>query len=70
MKTLARYVARLRRERGGSDSKPRWVAVEVAESGTHNAGLAVLLAGGGRIEVRRGFDSDTLRRVVAALERA
>lgn len=69
LKTLARYVGRLRRDKKG-DGVPRWVAVEVAAPGGKNAVLAVVLDGGRRIEVTRGFDADTLRRLLAVLERA
>jgi hypothetical protein len=34
------------------------------------AELSIVLAGGRRIEVSRGFDVETLRRVVVALEQA
>jgi hypothetical protein len=69
MKTLARYVARRRREQGGGDGTPQWVAVEVAEARGFGAELVVVLAGGRRIEVKRGFDGGTLRELVTALER-
>jgi len=69
MKTLARYVARLRREQGGGGGSQQWVAVEVAEPRGPGAELAVVLAGGRRIEVKRGFDAGTLRQLVTALER-
>ncbi len=48
---------------------PQWVAVEVAAKRGDPAELSVVLAGGRRIEVRPGFDAETLRRLVAALER-
>lgn len=70
LKTLARYVTRYRREQGGGSPRPRWVAVEVAAKREDPAALSVVLAGERRIEVRRGFDTETLRRVVTALERA
>ncbi len=70
MKTLARYLTRLRRERNGNDGAPKWVAVEVAQGDGNTGELIVTLGGGRRIEVRRGFDTDTLRRLVAVLERA
>jgi hypothetical protein len=70
LKTLARYLARYRKQsaRSGQQSKlQRFVAVEVA--GSRTAGeLTVLLSGGLRIEVKRGFDTLTLRQLVAALE--
>ncbi len=69
MKTLARYVARHRREQGDAGGAQRWVAVEVAEAGGPGTELVLILAGGRRIEVKRGFDSGTLRELVTALER-
>ena len=72
LKTLARYVTRFRKQPGlGKEPhKPqRFVAVEVA--GPNSAGgdeLTVLLPGGLRIEVKRGFDAGTLRQLVAVLE--
>jgi hypothetical protein len=68
LKTLARYLARYRREQGGGRKRPRWVAVEVAAERGDAAELSVVWAGERRIEVRRGFDSETLRRLVTALE--
>ena len=70
LKTLARYVARFRKQSVQSreqNTSQRFVAVEVAgsHSGTE---LTVLLSGGLRIEVKRGFDTLTLRQLVAALE--
>jgi hypothetical protein len=46
------------------------VAVEVAAKRGDPAELSIVLAGERRIEVRRGFDIETLRRVVTALELA
>ena len=70
LKTLARYLTRHRREQSGKKRMPQWVAVEVAAKRGDPAELSIILAGGRRIEVRRGFDAETLRRLVAALERA
>ena len=70
LKTLVRYLARHRREQGGGPQRPRWVAVEVAAKRGDPAELSVVLAGERRIEVRRGFDTETLRRLVATLEGA
>lgn len=70
LKTLARYVTRFRREKNGNDGAPQWVAVEVAARDGNTGELVVILDGGRRIEVRRGFDTATLRRLVAELERA
>jgi hypothetical protein len=71
LSTLARY--QRRREQGhdeGTDPS-RWLAVEL--SGAHPAGasgLAVVLTGGRRIEVGRGFDAKTLEQLVGLLEPA
>lgn len=70
LKTLVRYLSRHRREQGGGPQGPRFVAVEVAAKRGDSAELSVVLAGERRIEVRRGFDVETLRRLVTALERA
>jgi hypothetical protein len=70
LKTLARYVTRYRRERPDNTEVPRWVAIEVAAKRPDTAELCVVLDGGRRIEVKRGFDVETLRRVVTAMERA
>jgi hypothetical protein len=67
LKTLARYVARYRKQKAGIQP-PRWVAAEVAVRGAKGDELAVLLPGGRRIEVKRGFDIATLRQLVAVLE--
>ena len=70
LKTLARYLTGYRRERSGKDNVPRWVPVEVTAKPQDSVTLSVVLDGGRRIEVRRGFDAETLRRLVSALERA
>jgi hypothetical protein len=68
LKTLARYLTRYRREHRGMDV-PRWIPVEVAAKHRDAAVLSVVLDGGRRIEVKRGFDAETLRRLLVALER-
>lgn len=70
LKTLARYVVRRRKAQPASGEAQRFVAVEVAGHGGGGGGLSVLLAGGRRIEVERGFDAATLRQLVAVLEQA
>ncbi len=65
--TLDRY--RRRRAQDVPAGDGRWVAVELRGSGPGNE-LAVVLPGGRRIEVRRGFDGDTLGQVVRVLEQA
>ncbi len=68
--TLSRYRRNrqeARKEGGGS----RWVGVEVAgrqQQGQAEAGLAVVVTGGLRIEVRSGFDAETLQQLMRALE--
>lgn len=70
LKTLARYLTRYRRERGGKNGVPQWIPVEVGARHRDATVLSVVLDSGRRIEVRRGFDAETLRRLVVALERA
>jgi hypothetical protein len=67
-KTLSRYVARYRKEKAEGNQPQRFVAVEVAGPSSSVRELAVLLSSGRRIEVKRGFDADTLRQLVAVLE--
>jgi hypothetical protein len=70
LKTLARYLARFRKQSTRSrehSTSQRFVAVEVAGARSVSE-LSVLLSGGLRIEVKRGFDTLTLRQLVAALE--
>jgi hypothetical protein len=69
--TLARY--RKRAEHDQAAPANRWVAVEVAGASSTleswgNSGLAVVLPGGRRIEVGRGFDAPTLVQLLGVLE--
>jgi len=71
LKTLARYLARFRKQsaKGNEPGKAQqFVAVEVASSRGRGSELTVLLSGGLRIEVRRGFDVVTLQQLVSVLE--
>ena len=68
LKTLDRYVTRYRKQRVDGGEPQRWVAVEVAAHSGCGSELAVILSRGRRIEVKRGFDSGTLRQLVAVLE--
>lgn len=69
MKTLARYVTRLRRQSTARRQPQRWVSVEVAgRSAGTGSELTVVLGCGRRVEVRRGFDAGMLRELVTALE--
>ena len=70
--TLARY----RKRQAQSDGMPRsrWLTVEVCGDGAEPARgassrLALVLAGGRRIEVGRGFDVSTLTQLLSVLER-
>jgi hypothetical protein len=67
LKTLSRYVTRYRKQKAEGNQPQRWVEAEVAGPGGCGE-LAVLLSGGRRIEVKRGFDASTLRQLVAVLE--
>jgi hypothetical protein len=69
-KTLARYVVRSRKQKAAGSEPQRRVAVEVAGNSGCGGELSVLLSGGRRIEVKRGFDAGTLRQLVAVLEQA
>jgi hypothetical protein len=71
LSTLARYQRRRVQGQDAGAGPSRWLAVEL--SGAHPAGasgLAVVLTGGRRIEVGRGFDAQTLQQLVSLLEPA
>lgn len=68
LKTLCRYVTRYRKQKAAGDQPQRFVEAEVAGHAGSGSGLAVLLSGGRRIEVKRGFDAGTLRQLMAVLE--
>jgi hypothetical protein len=71
--TLARYRRRQQQTAGAGAEGKRWLAVEVCGSAEVSrwmpSGLAVGLPGGRRIEIGRGFDADTLQRLLAVVER-
>lgn len=76
LSTLSRYRQRHRErsEAPSSAPRPRWVAVEVVESGqtpsgSAGSGLAIALPAGLRIEVALGFDTNTLQQLLRTLER-
>jgi len=74
LSTLARYRRRQKHTNGEGAEGKRWLAVEVTGSvavagDERTSGLAVVLPGGRRIEVGRGFDGDTLKRLLAVVER-
>ena len=71
LSTLARYRKRRQQqlEAGGGS---RWVAVELSDPNqatvsAAGSGLAVVLSGGRRIEVGRGFDGNTLAQLLREL---
>jgi len=68
LKTLARYIVRYRKQKAAGSEPQRWVAVEVAGHSGCGGELSVLLSGGRRIEVKRGFDASTLRQMLTVLE--
>jgi len=70
LKSLDRYVTRSRKQKQKGEESQRFVAVEVVRHAGTGGELAVLLASGRRIEVKRGFDPGTLRQLVAVLEQA
>ena len=69
--TLARYRKRQAQDDGLPGS--RWLRVEVSGGGAEPeraaSRLAVVLAGGRRIEIGRGFDARTLTQLLSVLER-
>ena len=70
LSTLSRHLRRYRREEAGAVQSPRFVQVEVTTPAGVSSPLIVLLTGGRRIEVSRGFDAGTLRQLIAALGQA
>jgi hypothetical protein len=70
LKTLCRYVTRYWREKGDTPQSPRLMQVEVTAPGCVSGALNVLVRGGRRIEVSRGFDAATLRQLITVLEQA
>ena len=68
LSTLARYQRRRREAQREDTGSARWVAVELSQPHSAASGLAVVLAGGRRIEVGRGFDARTLAQLVSLLE--
>ena len=70
MKTLCRYVTQYRRHRADAGLPHRLVPVEITGVFSGSSALTVLLPGGRRIEVNRGFDAGTLRQLITVLEPA
>ena len=70
LKTLSRYVVRHRRDACNVGGPGRLVAVKVKEQNRSGGELTLVLAAGQRIEVRPGFDGETLQRLLAVVERS
>lgn len=74
LSTLNRYCKR-RQAHGEAAGVGPWVAVELSGSSRATgaggaAGLTVILSSGRRIDIGRGFDAETLDRLIEQLERA
>lgn len=69
LKSLSRYVTRYRKGKAGGSQAQQLVAVKLAGHKGCGGELVVLLASGRRIEIKRGFDTETLGQVVHVLER-
>ena len=73
LSTLARYRRRREQVAGEAAEGKRWLAVEVSGAtaragGAIASGLAIVVLRGRRIEIGRGFDADTLKRLLAVME--
>ena len=73
--TLDAYRKRVRQRRDDTAGAGRFVAVEVTkpkppETGALGGGVVLVLAGGRRIEVSRGFDAATLEQLLSLIGRA
>ena len=76
MSTLARHLKKRRwkRKRKSTRADCKLLGVELATGkpaaeSESSCGLAVVLSGGRRIEVRRDFDTHTFERLMSVLER-
>ena len=66
--TFNRYMQRYGGRGEKNTSEQRLVPVEIVDAVAVQAKVVVVLPRGRRVEVARGFDVQTLRQVVAALE--
>jgi hypothetical protein len=70
LSTLSRYVRQYGRHQAVPAETSRLVSVElVPDRSTRGGELLLMLSGGRRIEVRRGFDAGTLEQLIRVLER-
>ena len=67
LNTLNRYISRYSDHQAAQ--APEFVRVEVTDPACTPSGVSVVLAGGRRVELDRGFDASTLRAAVSVLER-
>lgn len=70
--SLDRYLRKQRMQNQGNGASAQLLAVELKtghEMPASSGGFAVVLKGGRKIEVHRGFDVATLERLVSILER-
>ncbi len=68
LKSLSRYITRHRKQKKLGKERPRFIAVEVPSGKSMGTGLTVVLPLERRIEVKAGFDAETLRQLIAVLE--
>ena len=71
LSTLSRYRRRRQQTACEGANGKGWLAVEVSGAsaiGGGVSGLAVALPSGRRIEIDRGFDAETLKRLLAVVE--
>lgn len=69
LSTLQRHLKQQREKGDASGGSSGLMAVEVVREKARNWSLAVVLEGGGRIEVQVGFDEATLIRLLKLLAR-
>ncbi len=70
--TLSRYRRRQEQMTAEAVEGKRWLAVEISGAtgagGAIASGLAIVVPGGRRIEIGRGFDAGTLKQLLAVVE--
>jgi hypothetical protein len=67
LNTLNRYISRYSGHQPAH--APEFVRVQVRDSDCTRAGVSVVLGGGRRVELDRGFDAATLRAAISVIER-
>lgn len=66
--TLTRHLKKQEKKKAETPPASELVAVELCEK-DRKGGLLVVVSGSRRIEIHRGFDEDTLERLVHVLEK-